>query len=107
MSNHVLGVNDAIIVFRLSSSGVKAVILRAGGKEGDAQMLLGFWKFVIAFVTSIIILEQVFHLGALLAVFGAFGGMLMGWSLQHPVSGFTAWLMTRRPSVHSKLNLER
>jgi small-conductance mechanosensitive channel len=83
----------AMVVFKLSSRGIRAAIFRAGGKEGDVQMLLGFWKFIIAFVAVIMILEQVFHLGALLAVFGAFGGMLMGWSLQQPVSGFTAWLM--------------
>lgn len=83
----------AMMVFKLSSKGIRAGILRAGGKEGDVQMLLGFWKFVVAFVASIVIVEQVLHLGMLLTIFGAFGGLLMGWSLQQPVSGFVAWIM--------------
>ncbi len=83
----------AILVFRITSTAIKRVILRAGGKEGDAQMLMGFWKFVIAFIACLIVLDRVFQLGALLAVFSAFGGMLIGWSLQQPVSGFAAWIL--------------
>ena len=83
----------AFLVSKFSSPGIRAVTLRAGGKEGDAQMLLGLWKFVIILIASITVLAQVFHLGPLLTIFGAFGGMLMGWSLQQPVSGFAAWIM--------------
>lgn len=85
-------VAGGVLIFKLSSKGIRAAIFRAGGKEGDAQMLLGFWKFIVMFIASIIILDQLFHLGALLAVFGAFGGMLLGWSLREPVSGFFAWI---------------
>lgn len=38
-------------------------------------------------------------LGAFGAMFAAFGGMLLGWSLQAPVSGFAAWILVslKRP----------
>ena len=38
-------------------------------------------------------------LGTFAAIYGAFGGMLLGWSLQAPVSGFAAWVLVslKRP----------
>ncbi len=82
-----------LVIFKVSSKGIRSAIFRAGGREGDAHMLVGFWKFVVTFIASIIIIDQLFHLGALLAVFGAFGGLLLGWSLREPVSGFFAWIV--------------
>jgi small-conductance mechanosensitive channel len=83
----------AIIIFKISSKGIRSTILRMGGKAGDVQMLIGFWKFIIFFLATIMILDKIFNLGAVLAAFGAFGGMLLGWSLQQPFSGFVAWIL--------------
>jgi len=83
----------AFTVYNLMANIIKAAILRAHGTEGEVKMIVGLWRFIVIFLTLIIILSFYFELGALGAVVGAFGGMFLGWSLQQPVSGFAAWLL--------------
>ena len=60
---------------------------------GRLYNLLAVLGVVMAFVYGL------GKLGAFGAVFAAFGGMLLGWSLQAPVSGFAAWVLVsmKRP----------
>lgn len=83
----------AAIVYDLVDHIIKAAILRVHGTEGEAKMIVGLWRFIVIFLTLIIILSFYFQLGVLGAVIGAFGGMFLGWSLQQPVSGFAAWVL--------------
>jgi len=77
---------------------IRRVILKEG-TEGDVRMLLGLWKFSVSFFFTLIVLGSFFQLGLISTIIGAFGGMLLGWALQQPVSGFAAWLMitAKRP----------
>lgn len=83
----------AYVVYKAISTVIRTTILRAKGKEGEARMLVGLWKFIVVFILLLIILDRYFQLGNIGAIIGAFGGMFLGWSLQQPVSGFAAWLL--------------
>jgi small-conductance mechanosensitive channel len=61
--------------------------------EVESQMVGGLYRLV-AMVAALFIVAYGF--GALASVgsfFSLFGGMLLGWSLQAPVSGFAAWAL--------------
>jgi small-conductance mechanosensitive channel len=75
------------------------MIMKKRGPKGETKMLTGFIHtlaglgIIIAFIESI----------GKLTIFGVFGasfmGLLLGWSLQAPVSGVAAWVLItlRRP----------
>jgi small-conductance mechanosensitive channel len=86
------------IFYKVFSRVIRRVILKEG-TEGDVRMLLGLWKFSVTFFFTLIVLGTFFQLGLISTIIGAFGGMLLGWALQQPVSGFAAWLMitAKRP----------
>lgn len=88
-----------LIFYKICSRLIRRVILKAKGTEGDARMLLGLWKFSVTFLLTLVVLGSYFQLGLISTIIGAFGGMLLGWALQQPVSGFAAWLMitAKRP----------
>jgi small-conductance mechanosensitive channel len=96
------------ILYGISSLIVKSAMLKAGAKEGEVTMINGVLKTGIIFLGSITGLTEWFSLGALGAVFAAFGGMFLGWSLQGPVSGVAGWLlisMIRPFSVGDRVQL--
>ena len=88
-----------LVFYSLSSRAIRVAIFRAKGTEGDVKMLVGFWRFIVIFITLLAFLTVFLELGTIGAVLGAFGGMFIGWSLQAPVSGFAAWVLVtlKRP----------
>jgi small-conductance mechanosensitive channel len=56
-------------------------------------MLTSFCRVIAVVAVVLILLSCTGKLKQLGAVMGAFAGMLLGWSLQAPVSGFAAWVM--------------
>ncbi|MEM2935979.1 MAG: mechanosensitive ion channel family protein [Candidatus Bathyarchaeia archaeon] len=95
----VIAILGVFIFYKITSRVIGNIVIKHGGKEGDVQMAISFWRFVIIFMTALVILTLYFQLGAVATVFGAFGGMFLGWALQQPVSGFAAWLLisVKRP----------
>ncbi len=95
----VIAILGVFIFYKVTSRIIGNIVIKRGGKEGDIQMATSFWRFVIVLVTTLTLLTLYFQLGAVATVFGAFGGMFIGWALQQPVSGFAAWLIinVKRP----------
>ena len=56
-------------------------------------MLSGLLRVVAAIAIGFAILSLFGQLGLVVAALGAFGGLILGWSLQAPVSGIAAWAM--------------
>ena len=82
-----------IIAYILISRLSKFAILRSKGTEGEAKMIRSVLKFA---VLALIIILAVFlwgDLGTVGGLFAIFGGSMLGWSLQAPISGIAAWLM--------------
>ncbi|MDD5603210.1 MAG: mechanosensitive ion channel [Eubacteriales bacterium] len=63
------------------------------GIESEVVMLGKFNKVLTGFALMIGVAYIFGRLDAFTAFFTMFGGMLLGWSLQAPVSGFAAWIM--------------
>jgi len=89
----------ASIFYKVSSSIIRLTVMKAKGEEGDVKMLLGLWRIVIISISALVALNFMFNLGLMMAIVSAFGGMIIGWSLQRPITGFTAWIIItlRRP----------
>jgi small-conductance mechanosensitive channel len=94
----LVALGGVLVFYVLSSRALKEVILRTKGTEGDVKMILGLWKIFVAF-TAVLLLLIHYSQGLIAAAFGAFGGLVLGWSLQAPISGTAAWVLVtlKRP----------
>ncbi len=77
-------------------------ILQIHLKDGNDNEIgmLGSFNRMLVFLALVIGAAYIFgRLDAFSSFFAMFGGMLLGWSLQAPVSGFAAWVMVtlKRP----------
>ena len=63
------------------------------GSEGEVKMLSSLYKVICFFALLMGIMFVFGKMESFGAFFSMFGGMLLGWSLQAPVSGFAAWIM--------------
>lgn len=86
----------ACLVLAIQQAGTIAIhhlVQWRKGSDGEVRMLVGFTA-VLAVV--VVLLAFLYSLGVLRA-FGAmaagFAGLLLGWSLQAPVSGIAAWAL--------------
>lgn len=82
-----------MVVYSFLSVVIRSVMSRAGAKEGESTMILGLLRGILFFIGGLAALNEWFSLGALGAIFAAFGGMFLGWALQAPVSGLAGWLL--------------
>jgi len=84
---------------QLASLAVIALVRRRRGPEGEIHMLTGFLQVMAGLVVIGALVYSLGRLQAIGALAAGFAGMLLGWSLQSPVSGVAAWLMVtlKRP----------
>jgi small-conductance mechanosensitive channel len=83
----------------LLSMGTVWLLGRDGRPDAEAIMVGKLYRLVSIFVIILTIAYGYGKLGTFGAMFSLFGGMLLGWSLQGPVSGFAAWVLVslKRP----------
>ena len=89
----ILVVASLYVLYKIGSFFLKSLMLKMGGREGEVGMIQGVYKFIIITVGILTLLSSWFSLGSLGAIFAAFGGMFLGWSLQGPISGLAAWFL--------------
>ncbi len=77
----------------------KVIIKHKEGSPGEVLMLAGFYKMLMVFALIVTIVYMRGSLNVFTTFFSLFGGMLLGWSLQAPVSGVAAWILVtlKRP----------
>ncbi len=63
------------------------------GNEGEVKMLSALYKVLCFFALIMGLMLVLGKIQSFSAFFSMFGGLLLGWSLQAPVSGFAAWVM--------------
>ena len=63
------------------------------GSETEIGMMSSFNRVLAGFAILISIIYLFGRLSSFTTFFTMFGGLLLGWSLQAPVSGFAAWIM--------------
>lgn len=94
----------AMVAGILAASNVLALatvkyMVRAGKPPVEGVMVGRIWRLLAGLALLLTIAYAAGGLRAFGALFAMFGGMLLGWSLQAPVSGFAAWILVslKRP----------
>jgi small-conductance mechanosensitive channel len=84
---------------QLVSIIIVVLVGRYRGPEGEVKMLINFLHIVTVMLVFVAFLFCIGVLSKVGAVAAGFAGMLLGWSLQAPVSGLAAWLLVtlKRP----------
>jgi len=78
---------------------VKMSVKAKRGAAGEVTMLSGVLRLVAGVAVLAVLLALFGQLQTVGTALGAFSGLLLGWSLQAPVSGMAAWIMisVKRP----------
>jgi len=72
---------------------IKANVAARRGASGEVTMLSGVLRLVAGIAVIAVLLALFGQLQTVGTALGAFSGLLLGWSLQAPVSGMAAWVM--------------
>ncbi len=89
----IIVVISLIIIRRILTKLIEAYVNRKAYKEENVIQFMMTWKYVW---TAIIFIMGIIALSGSMKVVGisaGFMGMVLGWSLQAPVTGIAAWLM--------------
>jgi len=89
----VVIITSLTILYKVGSFFLRSIWLKTGAKEGEFVMIQGVYRFILIVVGILTIVTHWYSLGSLGAIFAAFGGMFLGWSLQGPISGLAAWFL--------------
>ena len=79
--------------YHLGVLTIKVVIKAQRGAQGEVSMLAGLLRVVAIIGVGAALLALFGRLQSVGTALGAFSGLLLGWSLQAPVSGMAAWVM--------------
>jgi len=88
-----------LAAYQLVVVGIRTAVSLGRRVPGEVQMLTGLVRVGAGVAVLIVILGSLGRLTAVGAVVAGFAGLLLGWSLQAPVSGIAAWAMitVKRP----------
>jgi len=79
--------------YHLGVLTIKLVVKLQRGAQGEVGMLAGLLRVVAIIGVGAALLALFGRLQSVGTALGAFSGLLLGWSLQAPVSGMAAWVM--------------
>lgn len=82
-----------VSVYRFSTRRVRKYLKEQAFKEENARKFLRTWKSVWSFAITVLVLISLSGSLGALGISAGFLGMMLGWSLQAPVTGIAAWLM--------------
>lgn len=92
----VLGIATLVVLwvaYKLSSKALRTYLTARAYKEEDAHNFLFIWRYLWLMTGAIFGIISFSGSLATLGISAAFLGMVLGWSLQAPVTGIAAWLM--------------
>ncbi|MCX7590738.1 MAG: mechanosensitive ion channel [Kiritimatiellae bacterium] len=91
---HFLAIVFALLTLRqILAFFIRLFVFWKKGPEGEVRMLTAFLSAVIGLCLLISFIYSLGLLKTIGVVAAGFAGMLLGWSLQAPVSGLAAWTM--------------
>ncbi len=82
-----------LMVYRLVTRPLRRYMVSKAHKPENVQNFFFIWRYVWFGVAAVLILISMSGSLAALGISAAFLGMILGWSLQAPVTGLAAWLM--------------
>ncbi len=106
--NAIFTITAFIVVYQVVVKIIRFGVIRSKGTVGESRMVKSVIKFVFILLILVVVMFLWVPLGALGDLFALFGGSMLGWSLQAPISGIAAWLMVSivRPfRVGDRVNL--
>lgn len=93
LSQALMFVFSILAGYQLGVLTIKGSVRAKHGALGEVTMLSGVLRLVAAIAVIAVILSLLGALQTVGTALGAFSGLLLGWSLQAPVSGMAAWIM--------------
>ena len=81
------------ILYKLSTRAIRRYLRSRSQKPENVQRFLFFWRYLWVAVGLVFVLISFSGSFTALGISAAFLGMIVGWSLQAPVTGIAAWLM--------------
>ena len=87
------------ILYKLVTMGLRRYVLRGTHKPENVENFFLLWRYAWFAVALIFVLVSYSGSLAAMGISAAFLGMVLGWSLQAPVTGMAAWLLVilKRP----------
>jgi small-conductance mechanosensitive channel len=87
------------VSYKVTTVALRRYLNRKGASPDNAQRFLFAWRYVWFGVGLIFVIVSLSGSLAAMGISAAFLGMILGWSLQAPVTGIAAWLMVivKRP----------
>ncbi len=82
-----------LVVYRVLTRALRHYMAARAHKPENVQNFLFFWRYGWFGVAAVLVLVSFSGSLAALGISAAFMGMILGWSLQAPVTGLAAWLM--------------
>jgi len=93
VSGALMVTSAAFVGYHLAVMAVKGRIKARRGAPGEVDMLTGLLRAAAGIAVAVTLLSLFGKLESVGTALGAFSGLLLGWSLQAPVSGMAAWIM--------------
>ena len=90
-----------VVVYRLTSRMIITTLRRQSRSESQIQQFTTMWKYGFMLLGIVFVVVSMSSSLAAMGLTVAFVSMILGWSLQRPVTGVAAWLMVmiKRPFV--------
>lgn len=82
-----------LVVYRVLTRALRRYMEAKAHKPENVQNFMFFWRYAWWGAAAILVLVSLSGSLAALGISAAFMGMILGWSLQAPVTGLAAWLM--------------
>ena len=93
LSNLLLVVFAILTGYEVGALGVRTSVRVRRGATGEVTMLVGLLRVVAGIALLLAAIASMGWLGTIGGVAAGFAGLLLGWSLQAPVSGMAAWAL--------------
>ena len=97
----VLILVSLLVGYRVSKGLIIAAMRRQNRTEAQVRQFLSMWRYTFILVGIVFVVVSLSGSLAAMGLTVAFISMILGWSLQRPVTGVAAWLMVmiKRPFV--------
>ncbi|OIO50028.1 MAG: hypothetical protein AUJ34_00015 [Parcubacteria group bacterium CG1_02_41_12] len=81
------------VIYKILSRGIRKYMVMRAHKQDNIQNFMLMWRYAWMGIFVLFLLVSFSGSIATLGISAAFLGMILGWSLQSPVTGIAAWLM--------------
>jgi small-conductance mechanosensitive channel len=97
----VIALIALLVVYKVSKKLIQGAMLRQKRTDAQIQQFITMWRYSFMLAGILFVVVSMSGSLAAMGLTVAFVSMILGWSLQRPVTGVAAWLMVmiKRPFV--------